>query len=237
MNYPNSVWRQTITLSGSRRHDTNEYPYYNSTLKNIDASGAGSVQEIFAKSYFDKMPCKHRWWWNHQMALHQPARSRIEQLPGHGPVLDKTGWSYITPGTGCGGEQGFTWSHRLKRPGVRSLSAIRPRRSWLPNSSWTAMNPAPWKHVIHQTAKFVGVWWEMHVGISAGITAADRLGRSRRQSSAWRQYRQCKTLYRLCSQIRIWCGAGGRLEYGLKIGLKNGKEDVFDFVTRIPITI
>ena len=41
-------------------YDTNEYPYYNSTLKNIDASGAGSAQEIFAKSYFDKMPCKHR---------------------------------------------------------------------------------------------------------------------------------------------------------------------------------
>ncbi len=35
-------------------YDTNEYPYYNSTLKNIDASGAGSAQEIFAKSYFDK---------------------------------------------------------------------------------------------------------------------------------------------------------------------------------------
>ena len=218
-------------------YDTNEYPYYNSTLKNIDASGAGSAQEIFAKSYFDKnavqTPLMMKSPDGLYINLHEAA---LSNYPAMDLVLDKNRMvftSHLVPDAVGNKAYMIAPAQTPWRTIIVSDKAAEILASKL---ILNCNEPCALKNTSFiKPQKFVGVWWEMHVGISSWDYSGGQVGSQ--QASKVPHGANTANVKRYIDFAAKY-GFDAVLVEGWNTGWEDWfgkwKEDVFDFVTPYP---
>ncbi|MBC7947147.1 MAG: glycoside hydrolase family 97 protein [Chitinophagaceae bacterium] len=220
-------------------YDTNEYAYYTSTLRNIDATGGGSAQEIHAKTFFDKnavqTPLMMKTDKGLYINIHEAA---LVNYPAMNLVLDKatlTFRSQLVPDV-VGNKAYLRAPERTPwRTIIVSDKATEILSSKLilnlNEPSKTASTDAEWV----KPQKFVGVWWEMHVGKSSWDYSGSQVGSQ--QASRVPHGANTANVKRYVD-FAAKHGIEGVLVEGWNTGWEDWfgqwKEDVFDFVTPYP---
>ncbi len=218
-------------------YDTNEYAYYTSPLSDIDATGGGFAQEIHAKTFFDRnavqTPLMMKTADGLYINIHEAA---LLNYPAMNLVLDKQGLifrAHLVPD--AVGNKAYLQapSHTPWRTIVLSDRAgdILTSRlilnlndpSVVPETSWI------------RPRKFVGVWWEMHVGKSSWDYSGSQVG----SQQATRVPHGANTAnVKRYIDFAARNGIDAVLVEGWNTGWEDWfgqwKEDVFDFVTPYP---
>ncbi len=218
-------------------YDTNEYPYYNSSLRNVDASGGTVSQEITARTFFDKnavqTPLMMKTKAGLYINIHEAA---LSNYPAMDLVINKQTLvlsSHLVPD--AVGNKAY-----LKAP------AQTPWRTILISdraadilSSKTILNcnePSKLENTSFiKPQKFVGVWWEMHVGKSSWDYSGSQVGSQ--QASKVPHGANTANVKRYID-FAAKNGFDGVLVEGWNTGWEDWfgkwKEDVFDFITPYP---
>lgn len=218
-------------------YDTNEFTYYTTKLSEVDASGGTAAQEIHAKTFFDKnavqTPLMMKTTDGLYINLHEAA---LLNYPAMNLVLDK-------------GKMVFT-SHLVPDPvGNKAYLQTPTKTPWrtiivsdkagdvlLSRMILNLNEPASLKDVSWiRPQKFVGVWWEMHVGKSSWDYSGGQVGSQ--QSTKVPHGANTANVKRYID-FAAKHGIHGVLVEGWNTGWEdwfgNWKEDVFDFVTPYP---
>jgi glucan 1,4-alpha-glucosidase len=218
-------------------YDTNEFTYYTTKLSEVDASGGTTAQEIHAKTFFDKnavqTPLMMKTTDGLYLNIHEAA---LVNYPAMNLVLDK-------------GKMVFT-SHLVPDPvGNKAYLQTPAKTPWrtiivsdkasdiimsrmiLNLNEPTSLKDVSWI----KPQKFVGVWWEMHVGKSSWDYSGGQVGSQ--QSTKVPHGANTANVKRYID-FAAKHGINGVLVEGWNTGWEdwfgNWKEDVFDFVTPYP---
>jgi glucan 1,4-alpha-glucosidase len=218
-------------------YDTNEFSYYTTKLSEVDATGGTAAQEIHAKTFFDKnavqTPLMMKTTDGLYLNLHEAA---LTNYPAMNLVLDK-------------GKMLFT-SHLVPDPvGNKAYLQTPAKTPWrtivvsdkagdilLSRLILNLNEPTAYKDVSWiKPQKFVGVWWEMHVGKSSWDYSGGQVG----SQQATRVPHGANTAnVKRYIDFAAKHGINGVLVEGWNTGWEdwfgNWKEDVFDFVTPYP---
>jgi glucan 1,4-alpha-glucosidase len=219
-------------------YDTNEYVYYTSKLSEVDATGGKFIQEIHAKTFFDKnavqTPLMMKSDDGLYINIHEAA---LLNYPAMNLVVDKST---------------FTLNAHLVPDAVGNKAYLiapvnTPWRTIIVSDKATDVIAAnrmilnlnePSK--IENTSfikpqKFVGVWWEMHVGISSWDYSGGQVG-SQQQSKVPHGANTANVKRYIDFAAKH--GIDAVLVEGWNTGWEDWfgkwKEDVFDFVTPYP---
>jgi hypothetical protein len=218
-------------------YDTNEYGYYNTQLSQIDASGGGKAQEIFAKTFFDKnavqTPLIMKSADGLYINIHEAA---LVNYPAMDLIIDKSNFTFhsqLVPD--AVGNKAYLqtpaktpWRTIVvsdKAPEILASKIILNLNepSKIADPSWI------------KPQKFVGVWWEMHIGKSSWDYAGGQVGSQ--QASRVPHGANTANVKKYIDFASKY-GFDGVLVEGWNTGWEDWfgqwKEDVFDFVTPYP---
>lgn len=218
-------------------YDTNEYGYYTSPLSAIDATGGGKAQEIYAKTFFDRnavqTPLMMKTADGLYVNIHEAA---LVNYPAMNLVIDKTNFtfqSHLVPD--AVGNTAYLqapaqtpWrtivvSDRAAEILSSKIILNLNEPSVIPDPSWI------------KPVKYVGVWWEMHVGKSSWDFSGEQVG----SQQATRVPHGANTAnVKRYIDFAAKNGFDAVLVEGWNTGWEDWfgqwKEDVFDFVTPYP---
>lgn len=218
-------------------YDTNEFTWYTSRLSEVDATGGGLAQEIYAKTFFDKnavqTPLMMKSNDGLYINIHEAA---LVNYPAMNLVLDKTSFTFrchLVPD--AVGNKAY-----LQTP------AITPWRTIVVSDK--ATNILASKLVLNlnepskiadpswiKPQKMVGVWWEMHVGKSSWDYSGSQVGS---QQSSKVPHGANTANVKKYIDFAAKNGMDAVLVEGWNTGWEDWfgqwKEDVFDFVTPYP---
>lgn len=218
-------------------YDTNEYPYYTTNLSGVDATGGGAAQEIHAKTFFDKSavqtPLMLKSADGLYINIHEAA---LVNYPAMNLVVDKNTFtlnSHLVPD--AVGNKAY-----LQAPAVtpwRTIVVSDKAGEVLTSKLILNLND-PSK--VSETSwikpkKYVGVWWEMHVGKSSWDYSGGQVGSQ--QATKVPHGANTANVKRYID-FAAKHGFSGVLVEGWNTGWEDWfgqwKEDVFDFVTPYP---
>lgn len=219
-------------------YDTNEYMYTTGTLSTVDASGGGSAAEIHAKTYFNKhavqTPLMMKSADGLYINIHEAA---LLNYPAMNLVIDpatRMMQSHLVPD--APGNKAY-----LQAPAEtpwRTIVVSDKATDILASKLILNLNPpsvvadaADWV----KPQKFVGVWWEMHVGKSSWDYSGGQVGSQ--QSTKVPHGANTDNVKRYID-FAARHGIPSVLVEGWNTGWEDWfgqwKEDVFDFVTPYP---
>lgn len=218
-------------------YDTNEYPYYTTNLSGVDATGGGTAQEIHAKTFFDKSavqtPLMLKSADGLYINIHEAA---LVNYPAMNLVVDKSTFAlnaHLVPD--AVGNKAY-----LQAPAVtpwRTIVVSDKAGDVLTSKLILNLND-PSK--VSETSwikpqKYVGVWWEMHVGKSSWDYSGGQVGSQ--QATKVPHGANTANVKRYID-FAAKHGFSGVLVEGWNTGWEDWfgqwKEDVFDFVTPYP---
>jgi hypothetical protein len=219
-------------------YDTNEFTYYTTKLSEVDATGGGKAQEIHAKTFFDKnavqTPLMLKTAGNLYINIHEAA---LLDYPAMNLVLNKSTYtfnSHLVPD--AVGNKAYLiapaktpWRTIIVSDDAREIIAANRMILNLNDPSKVA-DPS-----FITPQKYVGIWWEMHVGKSSWDYGATQAG-----STLAPHGRHGATTENTKRYIDFAAKHGfkGVLVEGWNTGWEDWfgkwKEDVFDFVTPYP---
>lgn len=219
-------------------YDTNEYPYYTTNLSSVDATGGGAAQEIHAKTYFDKnavqTPLMMKSVDGIYINIHEAG---LINYPAMNLVLDKSSFSFnahLVPD--AVGNKAY-----LQTPSVtpwrtiivsdKAAEVLASKMILNLNEPSKVANAPSWV----KPQKYVGVWWEMHVGKSSWDYSGGQVG----SQQATRVPHGANTAnVKRYIDFAAKNGFSSVLVEGWNTGWEDWfgqwKEDVFDFVTPYP---
>jgi glucan 1,4-alpha-glucosidase len=218
-------------------YDTNEFSYYTTNLNAIDATGGGAAQEIHAKTFFDKnavqTPLMMKTADKLYINIHEAA---LVNYPAMNLVLNKANYtfqSHLVPD--AVGNKAY-----LQTPSVTpwrtiivsdKAGSILTSRMILNLNEPTAIKDVSWI----KPQKYVGVWWEMHVGRASWDYSGGQVGSQ--QSTKVPHGANTANVKRYID-FAAKNGIDAVLVEGWNAGWEDWfgqwKEDVFDFVTPYP---
>ncbi len=218
-------------------YDTNEYGYYTTTLSTIDATGGGTAQEIHAKTFFDKnatqTPLMIKSADGLYINIHEAA---LVNYPALNLVMDKSTLTFnahIVPD--AVGNKAYLQAP-AKTPWRTIIVSdkagnILTSRLILNLNEPSVITDESWI----KPQKFVGVWWEMHVGKSSWDYSGSQVGSQ--QATKVPHGANTANVKRYID-FAAKHGFQGVLVEGWNTGWEDWfgqwKEDVFDFVTPYP---
>lgn len=216
-------------------YDSNEFAYYTTSLSNVDASGGGKVQEIFAKCPIAdnavQTPLMMKSADTVYINIHEAA---LKNYPAMNLLLNKSSFTFtaqLVPdavGNKAYLQAPATTPWRTIIISDKAKDILNSRMILNLNEPSVIKDPSWIK-----PQKFMGVWWEMHVGIGtwdlAGGQAGSVIGNFKRHHGA--NTANVKRYIDFASKN----GIPSVLVEGWNIGWEDWfgqwKEDVFDFVT------
>ncbi len=218
-------------------YDTNEFSYYTTRLSEVDATGGGKAQEIAAKTFFDKnavqTPLMMKSSDGLYINIHEAA---LVNYPAMDLVVDKTSYTlnaHLVPD--AVGNKAY-----LQTPAVTpwrtivvsdKATQILASRIILNLNEPSKVKDPSWI----KPQKFVGVWWEMHVGKSSWDYSGGQVGSQ--QSTKVPHGANTANVKRYID-FAAKHGIDAVLVEGWNTGWEDWfgqwKEDVFDFVTPYP---
>jgi hypothetical protein len=217
--------------------DTNEYGYYTTSLTAIDATGGGKAQEIHAKTFFDKnatqTPLMMKSADGLYINIHEAA---LVNYPAMNLVMDKSSLTFnahLVPD--ATGNKAYLQAP-AKTPWRTIIVSdkagdILTSRMILNLNEPSVIKDESWI----KPQKFVGVWWEMHVGKSSWDYSGSQVGSQ--QASKVPHGANTANVKRYID-FAAKHGFQGVLVEGWNTGWEDWfgqwKEDVFDFVTPYP---
>ncbi len=218
-------------------YDTNEFMYNTSKLSEVDAGSGAMSQEIFAKTFFDKnavqTPLMMKSADGLYINIHEAA---LVNYPAMDLVIDKSTFTlnaHLVPD--AVGNKAY-----LQTPAVtpwRTINVSDKATEILASKMILNLNePCKVADVSWiKPQKFVGVWWEMHIGKSSWDYGATQAG-----SAIVAHGHHGATTANVKKYIDFASknGIEGVLVEGWDVGWEDWfgqwKEDVFDFVTPYP---
>lgn len=218
-------------------YDTNEYAYYKSKLSAIDASGGGFAQEIHAKTFFDssavQTPLMMKSADGMYINIHEAA---LVNFPAMNLVLDKKRLvfsAHLVPD--AVGNMAYLqapartpWRTIVVSDRAEDILASR----MILNLNEPSVSSDP-SFIYPQ--KYVGIWWEMHVGKSSWDYSGSQVG-SQQETRVPHGANTANVKRYLDFAAKY--GFNGVLVEGWNTGWEDWfgqwKEDVFDFVTPYP---
>jgi glucan 1,4-alpha-glucosidase len=218
-------------------YDTNEYSYYTTRLSEVDATGGGKAQEITAKTFFEKnavqTPLMMKSADGLYINIHEAA---LVNYPAMNLVVDKPAYTFnahLVPD--AVGNKAYLqtpvatpWrtivvSDKATEILVSRIILNLNEPSKIKDPSWI------------RPQKFVGVWWEMHVGKSSWDYSGGQVGS---QQSAKVPHGANTANVKRYIDFAAKNGIQAVLVEGWNTGWEDWfgqwKEDVFDFVTPYP---
>lgn len=218
-------------------YDTNEYGYYTTSLTAIDATGGGKAQEIHAKTFFDKnatqTPLMMKSADGLYINIHEAA---LVNYPALNLVMDKSSLTFnahLVPDATGNKAYLQTPAKTPWRTIIVSDKAgnILTSRLILNLNEPSVIKDESWI----KPQKFVGVWWEMHVGKSSWDYSGGQVGSQ--QATKVPHGANTANVKRYID-FAAKHGFQGVLVEGWNTGWEDWfgqwKEDVFDFVTPYP---
>lgn len=218
-------------------YDTNEYPYYETTLSEIDATGGGAAQEIHAKTFFSKeavqTPLMMKTADGLYINIHEAA---LVNYPAMNLVIDKAMLKFhsqLVPDPE--GNKAY-----LQAPAVtpwRTIIVSDKATEILASKMILNLNePSKIKETSWiKPMKYVGIWWEMHVGKSSWDFSGGQVGSQ--QATKVPHGANTANVKRYID-FAAKHGFPGVLVEGWNTGWEDWfgqwKEEVFDFVTPYP---
>ena len=218
-------------------YDTNEYPYYTTNLSGVDATGGGAAQEIHAKTFFDKSavqtPLMLKSADGLYINIHEAA---LVNYPAMNLVVDKSTFTlntHLVPD--AVGNKAY-----LQAPAVtpwRTIVVSDKAGEVLTSKLILNLNdPSKVSETFWiKPQKYVGVWWEMHVGKSSWDYSGGQVGSQ--QATKVPHGANTANVKRYID-FAAKHGFSGVLVEGWNTGWEDWfgqwKEDVFDFVTPYP---
>ena len=218
-------------------YDTNEYPYYETSLSDIDATGGGSAQEIHAKTFFSReavqTPLMMKTAEGLYVNIHEAA---LVNYPAMNLVIDKSTFtfqSHLVPD--AEGNKAY-----LQAPAVspwRTIIVSDKAPEILASKMILNLNePSKIKETSWiKPTKYVGIWWEMHVGKSSWDYSGGQVGS---QQAAKVPHGANTANVKKYIDFAAKHGFPAVLVEGWNTGWEDWfgqwKEDVFDFVTPYP---
>ena len=219
-------------------YDTNEFVYYTSKLSEVDATGGKASQEIYAKTFFDRnavqTPLMMKSADGLYINIHEAA---LSNYPAMNLVIDK---STITLNSRLVPDAVGNLAYLIapsKTPwrtiiiSDRATEVIAANRMILNLNEPSKVENTSWI----KPQKFVGVWWEMHVGKSSWDYSGGQVGSQ--QASRVPHGANTANVKRYID-FAAQHGFQGVLVEGWNTGWEDWfgkwKEDVFDFVTPYP---
>lgn len=218
-------------------YDTNEYPYYNTNLTEVDATGGGAAQEIHAKTFFSKeavqTPLMMKSADGLYINIHEAA---LVNYPAMNLVVDKANLilnAALVPdavGNKAYLQTPFATPWRTIIANDKATEILASKMILNLNEPSKIADPSWIK-----PSKFIGIWWEMHVGKSSWDYSGGQVG----SQQATKVPHGANT-----------ANAKRYIDFAAKSGITNvliegwntgwedwfgqWKEDVFDFVTPYP---
>lgn len=218
-------------------YDTNEFSYYTTRLGEVDATGGGAAQEIHAKTFFDKnavqTPLMMKSDDGLYINIHEAA---LVNYPAMNLVLDKAKLSFssqLVPDAVGNKAYLQTPAKTPWRTIVVSDKAgeVLTSRMILNLNEPPAMGETDWI----KPQKFIGVWWEMHVGKSSWDYSGGQVGS---QQATRVPHGATTANVKRYIDFAAQNGIDAVLVEGWNVGWEDWfgqwKEDVFDFVTPYP---
>lgn len=218
-------------------YDTNEYPYYETNLSEIDATGGGAAQEIHAKTFFSKeavqTPLMMKTSDGLYINIHEAA---LVNYPAMNLVIDKATLKFhsqLVPDPE--GNKAY-----LQAPAVtpwRTIIVSDKAPEILASKMILNLNePSKIKETSWiKPMKYVGIWWEMHVGKSSWDFSGGQVGSQQAtkvphgaNTANVKRYIDFATKHGFPGVLVEGWNAGWEDWFG------QWKEDVFDFVTPYP---
>ncbi|MBD0333344.1 MAG: glycoside hydrolase family 97 catalytic domain-containing protein, partial [Chitinophagaceae bacterium] len=219
-------------------YDTNEYMYNTTKLSDIDASSGKLSQEIFAKTFFDKnavqTPLMIKTKDGLYINIHEAA---LVNYPAMNLIIDKSNFtftSHLVPD--AVGNKAYLQTP-AKTPwrtiivSDKATDIIAANRMVLNLNEPTKLKNVSWI----KPQKFVGVWWEMHVGKSSWDYSGGQVGSQ--QTTKVPHGANTANVKRYID-FAAKHGIDGVLVEGWNTGWEDWfgkwKENVFDFITPYP---
>jgi hypothetical protein len=219
-------------------YDTNEFTYYTTKLSEVDASGGATAQEIHAKTFFDKnamqTPLMMKTADGLYINIHEAA---LVNYPAMNVVVDKASFTlnaHLVPD--AVGNKAYLQTP-AKTPWRTIIVSDKATEIIAANRMILNLNE-PSKVVdpsFIAPQKYVGIWWEMHVGKSSWDYAGGQVGSQ--QTSKVPHGATTENTKRYID-FAAKHGFKGVLVEGWNTGWEDWfgkwKENVFDFVTPYP---
>jgi len=218
-------------------YDTNEFMYNTTSLSDIDAGSSRMSQEIHAKTFFDKnavqTPLMMKTAGGLYINIHEAA---LINYPAMNLVLDKPDYTFTTHLVpDAVGNKAYLQAPA--RSPWRTILVSDKATDILGSKTILNLNEPS---VIKETSwikpqKYVGVWWEMHVGKSSWDYSGGQVGS---QQSTRVPHGASTANVKRYLDFAAQHGFDGVLVEGWNTGWEDWfgqwKEDVFDFVTPYP---
>ena len=218
-------------------YDTNEYAYYHTNLSEIDATGGKVAQEITAKTFFDtnavQTPLMMKTAQGLYVNIHEAA---LSNYPAMNLLLDKksmTFHAHLVPD--AVGNKAYLQTPA--RTPWRTIIVSDKAADLLSSKMILNCNePSAIQNTgFVKPQKFVGVWWEMHVGKSSWDYSGSQVG-SQQESKV--PHGANTVNVKRYIDFAAKNGFSGVLVEGWNTGWEDWfgqwKEDVFDFLTPYP---
>ena len=218
-------------------YDTNEYPYYTTTLSQVDATGGGSAQEIHAKTFFNKnavqTPLMMKSADGLYINIHEAA---LVNYPAMNLVMDKPSLTFnvqLVPD--AVGNKAYMQAP-AQTPWRTIIVSDKAGDILLSRMILNLNEPTKLKDVTWiKPQKYVGIWWEMHVGKASWDYSGSQVGSQ--QASKVPHGANTANVKRYID-FAAKNGFDGVLVEGWNAGWEDWfgqwKENVFDFVTPYP---
>jgi hypothetical protein len=218
-------------------YDSNEFAYYTTKLSEIDATGGGKAQEIYAKTFFDKNAVQTPLMMKSEDGLYiNIHEAALVNYPAMNLVLDKSS---------------FTFTSHLVPDAVGNKAylqtpAVTPWRTIIVSDKATEILSSKMILNLNEPSviadpswikpqKMVGVWWEMHVGKSSWDYSGSQVGS---QQASKVPHGANTANVKKYIDFAAKNGIPSVLVEGWNTGWEDWfgqwKEDVFDFVTPYP---
>lgn len=218
-------------------YDSNEFSYYTTKLSEIDASGGGKAEEIYAKTPFDKngvqTPLMMKSDDGLYINIHEAA---LLNYPAMDLVLDKSSLTFHTQLVpDAVGNKAYLQAP-AKTP-WRTIIVSDKAGNILTSRMILNLNDPPAFTDVSwiKPQKFVGVWWEMHIGKASWDYSGGQVGS---QQATKVPHGANTANVKKYIDFAAKNGIDGVLVEGWNAGWEdwfgNWKEDVFDFVTPYP---
>lgn len=218
-------------------YDTNEFAYYTTQISDIDASGGGKAQEISAKTFYEKnavqTPLMMKSTDGLYINIHEAA---LVNYPAMNLLIDKstnTFRSHLVPdavGNAAYLQTPFATPWRTIVVSDKATDILASKLILNLNEPSKIKDPSWIK-----PQKFVGVWWEMHVGKSSWDYSGGQVGSQ--QATKVPHGANTANVKRYID-FAAKNGIPAVLVEGWNTGWEDWfgqwKEDVFDFVTPYP---
>ena len=217
--------------------DTNEFRYNQTKLSEVDASSSAMSQEIAAKTFFDKNAVQTPLMMKSADGLYiNIHEAGLINYPAMDLVIDKSTFtlnSHLVPDAVGNMAYLQTPSHTPWRTIIVSDKAteILSSKLILNLNEPTKLVDVSWI----KPQKFVGVWWEMHIGKSSWDYSGAQVGS---QQTTKVPHGANTANVKKYIDFAAKYGFDGVLVEGWNVGWEDWfgqwKEDVFDFVTPYP---